>query len=367
MTKNFDDVEDDLGREAHIFARLLFSFLQRVKDRTLGHTIFANLSIVYRVAILDLSVLNISLHICAEKDATNLAQRLLKNGAETNGLDFVGSTPLHRAAEHGHVDVVRLLLDNHADVGIRDDLSRTPLHAALLQKAKSSKEVVSLLVKRNVDIEAKDYKRQTALCAAIRSGSLIIARYLLQRGADVEAKFNNDAGGTLLFDAAGRGHKSGVQLLLDEGANIEAINKNGDIALNVAVSRVGHSATQVLLEYHANPRHSNFHGSTALHLAVASPSMSIARSLLEAGANVDATDNDGQSPLHRTVIEGEEVHERILRLLIDHTAQVEIQDNDGNTPLHYAVLHERLKWYGSFSAQKLICEHQIGKDRHHTK
>ena len=50
--------------------------------------------------------------------------------------------------------------------------------------------------------------------------------------------------------------------------------------------------------------------------------MSIARSLLEAGANVDPTDNDGQSPLHRTVIEGEEVHERILRLLIDHTAQV---------------------------------------------
>ena len=338
MTKNFDDVEDDLRREAHIFARLLFSFPQRVKDRAIGPTIFANLSIVYRAAILDLSVLNMelfnhelivldcegynfsSLHICAEKDATNLAQRLLENGAEINGLDFVGSTPLHRAAEHGHVDVVRLLLDNQADVGIRDDLSRTLLYAALLQKVKSSKEVVSLLVKRNVDIEAKDYKGQTALCAAIRSGSLIIARDLLQRGADVEAKFNNDAGGTLLFDAAGRGHKSGVQLLLDEGANIEAINKNGDTALNFAVSRVGHSTTQVLLEYHADPRHSNFHGSTALNSAVASPSISIARSLLEAGANVDATDNDGQSPLHRTVIEREEVHERILRLLIDHTA-----------------------------------------------
>ena len=147
----------------------------------------------------------------------------------------------------------------------------------------------------------------------------------------------------MLFDAAGRGHKSGVQLLLDEGANIEAINKNGDTALNVAVSRVGHPTTQVLLEYHANPKHSNFHGSTALHLAVASPSISIARSLLEAGANVNATDNDGQSPLHRTVIEGEEVHERILRLLIDHTAQVEIQDNDGNTPLHYSVFHKRPK------------------------
>jgi ankyrin repeat protein len=56
-----------------------------------------------------------------------------------------------------------------------------------------------------------------------------VARLLLERGVDIEAK--GRVGWTALHRAATDGREAVVRLLLEKGANIEAKENNGETAL----------------------------------------------------------------------------------------------------------------------------------------
>ena len=58
------------------------------------------------------------------------AENLIAQGAEANGVDAYGSTPLHIAVAAGHVDIVKLLITHGARLDIKDNTGRTPLHYA---------------------------------------------------------------------------------------------------------------------------------------------------------------------------------------------------------------------------------------------
>jgi hypothetical protein len=62
---------------------------------------------------------------------------------------------------------------------------------------------------------------------AAKHGHEAAVRLLLEKGADVNAKFN--IGATALHQAAGGGHKAVVETLL--GAHVSAKDKNGRTAL----------------------------------------------------------------------------------------------------------------------------------------
>jgi uncharacterized protein len=64
-----------------------------------------------------------------------------------------------------------------------------------------------------------------------------VVQLLLEKGADIEAKNNNDRSTALHF-AAEKGPKAVVRLLLKKGANIEAKDSNGRTALGLANWRV---------------------------------------------------------------------------------------------------------------------------------
>ena len=75
-------------------------------------------------------------------------------------------------------------------------------------------------------MEAKEgFHGQTCLQTAAANGHLAICRLLIDKGAQVEAKFSH--GWTPLHLAALRGHVEIVRLLCDRGADVEARDNGG--------------------------------------------------------------------------------------------------------------------------------------------
>lgn len=71
-------------------------------------------------------------------------QELKENGADINGVDFEGNTPLHVAAKKGQLAVVEYLIEQGANVNAQDKQTRTPLWYSATN---FHKDVSKLLIK----------------------------------------------------------------------------------------------------------------------------------------------------------------------------------------------------------------------------
>ena len=95
------------------------------------------------------------------------------------GGEFVGATHLIFASGICHVDLARHLLDLAADKELDsvEDLGLTPLLVACM---KGMSEVAKLLVERGADVDAKNTKGDTALMLACYSGMSEVAKLLVE-------------------------------------------------------------------------------------------------------------------------------------------------------------------------------------------
>ena len=66
------------------------------------------------------------LNTAAFARAHNVAELLLRSGANPNGTGEAGFTPLHAAAQHGDGELARILLERGADPDATTDEGRTP-------------------------------------------------------------------------------------------------------------------------------------------------------------------------------------------------------------------------------------------------
>lgn len=121
-----------------------------------------------------------ALQIAAQKGHVALSRVLLENGANVNALDFVQASPVSRAAGYGHVEVVRLLIEQKANLVAQG-------HSPLFGAVNSGKvELVRLLLDNGADVLAvQDFTFDTSLHLAVRQGSKLIVKLLLEYGAVV--------------------------------------------------------------------------------------------------------------------------------------------------------------------------------------
>ncbi|EGY21248.1 uncharacterized protein VDAG_02772 [Verticillium dahliae VdLs.17] len=145
---------------------------------------------------------------------------------------------LHLAAAQGWLATVEWLMEIGADIFSHDNQGRTPLHTAAASMGIDSTTVVRFSVDRGLEVEDADEGGMTPLHHVLYSYdvlhkdafdpevSLANARYLLQRGANVNAK--DLEGTTPLHLATWRGNSAVVKLLLKSGADVEARNR-GDV------------------------------------------------------------------------------------------------------------------------------------------
>src|SRR3990172_10442231 len=212
-----------------------------------------------------------------------------------------GNIPQEETTPHAIKDIIaherslRTALDAH-------DNNPTNALLAYLRTIQAQQLINSDLIQNLLAYEMKRNAHQpieTTLQRLAEEGNNLLINILLDHGADIEARDNNDF--TSLHYAAFNGHQVTVAFLLDHGANIEARDNQGVTPLHIAALD-GHQATVALL--------------------------------LDRGANIESQGNQGQTPLHYAAAYG---HQATVALLLDRGANIEAQDNDGSTPLHCAA------------------------------
>jgi ankyrin repeat protein len=241
------------------------------------------------------------LHLAAYQGNTALVKLLLQKGANSNAKDTQhGYTPLHLAACQGHAQAVERLLAHNALINVKEKrLERTPLHLAAATgnsatvrhlinhgalhsidkhnwtplhvaiASRNATAVIKLLIDKGdvLDKTELDKTEDTLLHFATKEKAIAAMRYLIQKGANVNA--TNAAGNTALHFAAKSHMLEGCKLLIAAGAEVDHANKKGKTPLYMAC---GDNYNGVLVEFliqkGINVNHKNKNGKTALQLAI---------------------------------------------------------------------------------------------------
>jgi ankyrin repeat protein len=220
----------------------------------------------------------------AELGHTKIIQLLLENGADINLTDYCNNSALMMATQSGHTEIVQLLLDKGADINLTNNRNE---NALIMAVKKDFQNIVELLLAKP-DI----YCGYTALIKAAELGHTKIIQLLLENGADINLTdyYNNSA----LMMATQSGHTEIVQLLLDKGADINRTNNRNENALIMAVKKDFKNIVELLL---AKPdivldTRRKFFNDTALTLAIIRNHEEIVQLLMKKNADIHHTEDE---------------------------------------------------------------------------
>lgn len=226
------------------------------------------------------------------------------------------------------------------------------------------------------------YDGKTPLHMAVEGNQPEAVRYLMSKGADIEAK--TSAGETPLLLSAKAGNIAMFDLLLSSGAERFATDDNGNTALLLALDALKDEPekalqmTEALIQRDADVNATNRWQRIPLHLAAQHDFEPVARLLIQKGANINALNNDGETPLYvslgspyfinsspkydyyrsktfeylvtldqnfqvknrrgRTLLH-QACYPDYISVLLDKNAPKYEQDKDGETPLFFALEH----------------------------
>ncbi len=173
--------------------------------------------------------------------------------------DIHGKTSLHLAAEHDHAEVAEALMDAGADVEAETTWGATPLQWAGVLGSRAAGDALIARGARLTFASAAglglldalarmrdDGAVSPAFVLACRNGHTEVARHLLERGADVDAR--GFFGATALHWAAVNGQAETIRFLLDAGADPTLRDHQFDADALGWAREGGHDAAVALLD-----------------------------------------------------------------------------------------------------------------------
>jgi ankyrin repeat protein len=152
-------------------------------------------------------------------DQPAAARLLLAHGADPRALDeYPGAAAIHYAAWNGNAELVTLLLDHGADLAAKDAMFDGDAVGWAAENGKT--ELIDLLIDRGADID---------LPRLAYFGRLDLVRRRLE--SHPEELNRRGSNGTALHQAAQEGFVEIVEFLLERGADTQARNRNGETVL----------------------------------------------------------------------------------------------------------------------------------------
>jgi ankyrin repeat protein len=236
-------------------------------------------------------------------------EHLVKQRANLEARDELGSTPLTVAANQKKLSSLTWLLARRADVHAVDQQAFTALSWACV---KGHKETVTALLAAKASLEVED---ETSL--AQRGIEKEEARLMLERCACKSP----------LSLSAERGHMDCVQELLSRGARLEQPNRDQSTAMMCAAHHCETLVVNMLLGLKSMVNTVDAEGWTALMYA--------------ANAPVPPTGSGGEETDQRVAIDGVFGKRTLTELLLLHGADVNAQSQDGLTALIIAAGQNR--------------------------
>jgi len=179
-------------------------------------------------------------------------------------------------------------------------------------------------------LRSKDDSGREAFHWAVSRGHAELAGKLFDQVGKAAVDTADDDGWTPLIIAASAGHNQLVEMLLDNGANVNATTSQGRTALLYSASKGREELTARLIDSGADTNLRDQLGATPLHRASGPGHTGVVRLLLAADKTiVDCQDKYGNTALHYAC---EEERNEVARLLISHGANREVSNREEKTP-----------------------------------
>jgi ankyrin len=269
---------------------------------------------------------------------------LLEAGANANATEpQIQLTSLMLAAEGGHVDVVRALLAHEADVRARTRTGTTPApRLPCVDRTGCGSHGVGIIRGGLPEhgSRAPIPGAMTPLMYAAREGRIEVARLLLQAGANVNEVDKNGIGALLM--AISNNRIDMARFLIDNGANIHATDWYGRTPLFAAIEIRNVDLHYVTFEHMvtAEDRKAAFDFIKLLLDRGADPNIRVKevpplrRWMYLLGGSLAWVDFTGQTPFLLASFSGDVA---TMRLLLDHKADPTIATFAGTTALMAAA------------------------------
>lgn len=252
---------------------------------------------------------------------------------------------LSSAIAAGNTEYFAVLVEAGARVGKDNDEFLLYL---ISQRQTPTVGMVALLIEKGARVNQPNVGSNTALMHAAFEDHLEIAKFLLAKGAEVNATADD---GTALMRAVHRGNPKMVKLLLDHGADVSAKHRSGNTALIMSAgpnipelnAKPGNpppvpssEIMSLLLAKGADPNGAGQNGRTALMEASSVTKVGL---LLARGARVNAKDEEGETALTNAVDRGDVA---VVESLLKAGAQgLNAQNEHGETLLMRSVREGR--------------------------
>ena len=180
-----------------------------------------------------LTIKPLTLHVAAERKSLTTIKLLLDDGADINGVNNVGGSPLTEAAWEGRLDVVQYLLSNGADLHHKENMG---FDAIGISAQRGNLKLFTFLLEQGGDINTQTERPgDMPIHHAASAGNVEMVELLLSKGVDLNIQ--NNFTETPLHGAADQGKIEVVKFLLEKGADINAQTRQGITPLDEAVYR----------------------------------------------------------------------------------------------------------------------------------
>lgn len=239
-----------------------------------------------------------------------------------------GYTALHRAIELGDMEMIHFLLNHSANITAKTSNDTTSL---MLAARSGNIECFNFVYEKCKEQIENRPDGLTLLHAAVSGGNILIVKYLIGKGFDVNAQTLQ--GVTPIFCIEDYNPMM-FNFLIEQGANVLHRTLSNRSMIHVACRTGSFEFVQAVLSMRVRLDGVTNDGCNALHLAVIGGNLKLIQHLLP-HFKIDCRTNAGYTPL-LIAVEAEEVE--IVRFLLVNGADITCQLRDERSALHLAAL-----------------------------